>query len=125
MIKVKEVTDVAVLEQLESQYDCGYQEGDRGLLMSENDKSLGFAVMGLVKTFVEIKGIKINPDLTFPYEDLLTRSLLAVLRDFNPIVVRIKSDKKYYERFGFVKNGDYYEMITTDINLAGTCCDHK
>jgi len=125
MIKVKEITDISVLTELENKFSCGYVQGDRGLLMSENDQQLGFAVMGLVKTVVEIKGIKLKESLGFPYKDLLTRSLLAVLRDFNPIIVRVKSDDKYYEMFGFVKNGDYYEIVTTDINLAGSCCAHK
>ncbi len=125
MIKIKEITDVSRLTDLERIYKCGYAEGDRGLLMSENDQNLGFAVMGLVKTFVEIKGVRINDSLSFPYLDLLTRSLLAVIRDFNPIWVRIKSEDKYYERFGFKKKGEYYEIISTEINLAGSCCDHK
>lgn len=121
MIVIKEEVDLSVLKTANNAFDCGFAEGDRAFVMRESDEIIGFAVISLVKTYVLIKDIKVKDGLPFGYYDLLTRSVLAVLRDFDPITVKINKTDAYYKGFGFTQSDDGMEVITTDINLKGSC----
>ena len=120
MIKISEVTAEQRLCELAQRFAVPYFRGDRGFVMTE-EGDIGFAVIGLERTEVRIRGIA-APAQPFAYYDLLTRAVLNVLRDFNPIKIVIDKQSEYFASFGFKREGENMAMISTDIQLNGNCC---
>lgn len=122
MIRIREVTEGQNLAALARRFALPYFTGDRGFVMTE-DGPIGFAVIGLERAEVHIRGIA-APELPFAYYDLLTRALLNVLRDFSPIKIVVGENNDYFARFGFRSEGEKMTVVSTDIQLKG-CCGGK
>lgn len=79
----------------------------------------GIAVIELQGGAVLIKAV--TDCGSFGYKDALIRALLAVIKNFNPICVKVKSEE-YYLRFGFNGLGEFMQIMSDKIVFA---CPHK
>lgn len=120
MVTVKEY-DYEYAKKYVTALGGSLSEDERVLLMDEGGIIIGASVIGLNKTIVEIRFVKVK-DRPFPYFDLLARSTLNLINLFElPITVRVKNDD-YYAPFGFTKRDDGYMYIKSDeIVFKGQC----
>lgn len=123
MVTVKEY-DYEYAKKFVEQLGGTLSPDERVLLMDEENEIIGASVIGLDKTVVEIRFVKVK-DRPFPYYDLLARSTLNLINLFElPIRVRVKSDK-YFAPFGFEEEGDGFMYIMSDkIVFKGSICGH-
>lgn len=130
MIEVYEINGLRAID-CAKMFGVELNAAERVFVMHE-DGDIGAGVLQLDKGVVIIKHI--ITDKPFLYFDLLVRSMLAAVRDMRGIKIRIKMDSVkagqiginpekdgYFLKFGFTKQGDFLEVLSSDINLSGNC----
>lgn len=114
MLTVKECTIISKCEEISKKFGAPYNALDRAFALYGGEP-IGIGILGLDKGIVVIKYISdCGGAQNF---DLLARSILFFIKDFNPIMVRADCHQEYFFRFGFANNGGATYIMSDKIDF--------
>lgn len=110
------------LENLSEKFNCFIGTADRCYVADIGDDIVAIAVVYFGIEII-IKSIRVsNVKFKEQFHDLITRSILNIIKNGETDRVIIEDVNSYYEQFGFEVKGEYMFCLNKNIVLKGNCC---